>query len=291
MPSSLASLAFLFVSAHAQEPPTPRLTPTLEHASPEARVLWERVCKASGAAERAPLSAFRLEAAVRTRSGMQRNDADIDYRYLAPDCIRFILPNKKETGRSGPAPEQYWLRDGDQVVVLAGREYKEDRRSVDDMLALAKNYVALSNPSHLELLAVELSPTPPSDLGAERAKRMRKLSWLALESPDFALVKNDVVQAPGALYRVELGLNKDDLPAVAIVRAKAPSQAEPLLVEFSNYQESQDFRLPFQLFVYLLDRAESPPVFATSASQEVYITEASLRPSLTTADFQPKPKH
>src|SRR6185503_4475747 len=97
---------------------------------------------------------------VLTRQGVQTNEGKVDYRYLAPDCMRFVLPSKNETGRFGPAPEQYWLREGEEVVTLAGREYKEDRRQVDDMIALAKNYVALSNPARITLTKIELMGAP-----------------------------------------------------------------------------------------------------------------------------------
>jgi len=286
---SALGLAALALPGSAQEAPPAGTAGVVAAASEEARGLWERVCAASGAATRAPLTAFALEADVRTRSGMQRNDAHIDYRYLAPDCIRFMLPSRNETGRFGPAPEQYWLRSGDQVVPLAGREYKEDRRAVDDMIALAKNYVALSNPARLTLTALEIPEAPPADLGVERAKRARKLRWLALESPDFALVRSEVASPRGTVYRVELGIASTDLPAMAIVRAPATPGVEPLLVEFSNYRESEDFRIPYQLFVFARDPAQTPPAFADAASQEVYVTTASLRPPLTPDDFRPKP--
>lgn len=262
-------------------------------ATPEA--LWAAVCAASGPASREPLQAFQLQAEVRTRSGVQTNEARIEYRYLAPDCIRFMLPSKNETGRFGPAPEHYWLRTGERVVALAGREFKEDRRAVDDMLALAKNYVALSNPARLNLEGLERPTAPPADLGPELAKKLRKLTWLAFESPDFALVKREATgeakngAAPeSTLYRIELGLREDHLPAVAIVREPGKAGADPLLVMFSRYEASDDFRLPFVLLVHVLDRSESPARFAEKPSQEVYVTSASLRPKLSVADFQPE---
>ncbi|NOT32353.1 MAG: hypothetical protein HOP15_18055, partial [Planctomycetes bacterium] len=255
--------------------------------------LWERVCAASGSASRAPLAAFQLQAEILTRTSAGTNEAKIDYRYLAPDCIRFMLPSRGTTGRFGPAQEQYWLQSSDGVVVLAGREYKEDRKTVDDMLALARNYVALSHPARLDLRALELAPAP-ADLPQGLAKRARKLSWLAFESPDFALVRGDVQRGdvkPAAppLYRVELGVRGEDhLLAFAVVRALGRSEAEPLLVEFSKYQQQDDFELPFVLLVHALDHAQSPPAFAEKAAQEVYVISASLRPTFTLADFKPK---
>jgi hypothetical protein len=283
-PSCLA-LALTVALAPAQEAhPAPESAPVAD----EARALWERVCAASGDARREAITAFHLKADVLTRSGVQTNEAHIDYRYLAPDCIRFALPSRNETGRFGPAPEQYWTQTGDGIVVLAGRDYVQDRKSVDDALTLARNYVALSNPARLRLLALELLPSAPADLGQELAKRARKLRWLALESPDFALIRGELARETPAVYRVELGLREDLLPAIAIVRERGKPAAEPTLVEFSQVQEQDGFKLPFQLRVHALDRAQRPPVFAEAASQEVYVTSAALRPTFTVADFQPR---
>lgn len=281
----LAPLSFA-PAALAQE--APAQSESVLRAGAEARALWERVCAASGDARREPLRAFQFRAEVLTRSGVQSNEAKIDLRYLAPDCIRFLLASGNETGRSGPAPEQYWMQTSESAVVLAGREYKEDRKTVDDMLALARNYVALSNPARLNLMGLELLATGPADLGQELAGRFKKLRWLALESSDFALLRGELAREAPVVYRVELGVRADALPAVAIVRERGKPATDPLLVEFSEYREQDAFKLPFQLRVYALDRAQMPPVFAAKAAQEVYVTSAVLRPALTVADFQPR---
>src|SRR5262245_6489559 len=258
-------------------------------AADEAHALWESICAASGEVQREPLRAFHLTADDLTRQGVQSNEAThIDYRYLAPDCIRFALPSKNETGRFGPAPDQYWTRQNDAVVVLAGREFAQDRKSVDDALTLARNYVALSNPARLKILALELLAAAPADLGKELAIRTKRLRWLALESPDFALLRGDLTRESPAVYRVELGLREDLLPAVAIVRERGKAGADPILVEFSQYQEQDGFKLPFQLRVHSLDRTRPPASFAEAAAQEVYVTAAALRPSLTVEDFKPR---
>jgi hypothetical protein len=280
-----APSAILLASLLTLSPPLSRQ----EGAAPlDARALWERACKASGSAGRAPLEAFRLEAEVRTRSGVQSNDATIDLAHLAPDCIRFMLPSKNTTGCFGPAPEQYWLQSPDGVVVLAGREYKEDRKSVDDMLALVRNYVALSDPSRLRIEALARME-PPTDLPPELARRARKLAWIVFDSPDFALVKSEVARSTPGLFRIELGLRGEDgLPALAVIREKAPGGADPLLVEFSAYRPEEEFVLPMQIRVHVLDRAELPARFTEKAAQEVYVKTLALRPKLTRADFEPK---
>jgi hypothetical protein len=269
-------LASLFLAFVAQAPAVVPL------AEDPAQAAFERLCAASGPAARAPITAFRLVAEARTRSGVQTNDLEIDYRYLAPDCIRFMLPSKNETGRFGPDEKQYWLKSGQETVVLAGREYKEDRRQVDDMLALAKNYIALSNPAALKLEGLELLAVAPADLGEANAKKTKKLAWLALESPDFALVRREGL-TPKGTYRVELGLDQHSLPAAVVIRAKSDAAVAPLFVYLSAYQEKDGFRLPMQLHVHVKDGA----AFADQASQEVYVKTAELRPKFTAADFKP----
>jgi len=265
---------------------SPHQSQALEQASPEARAAWQRLCAVSASPAREPITAFHLKADIRTRSGVQTNDTRIDYRYLAPDCIRFMLPSRNETGRFGPAQEQYWLKAGKEVVTLAGREYEQDRRQVDDMLALSRNYVALSNPSRMNLQALEFLASAPLDLGEELTKSARKLTWLALESPDFALVRRDGAVPKDSVYRVELGLRENGLPGIAVIRAKTRGGGDPLLVEFGDYQEKSGFQIPVSLKVHVLE-GRTPNAFSPHPSQEVYVTEANLRPELRVEDFKP----
>ncbi len=286
------AVVLLAASLPAQEAvPAPPAAAALERATPEARAAWERLCAATGSGGGGPLHAFQLRAEVVRRSGVQNNEGRIEYRYLAPDCIRFMLPSGNETGRFGPAQEQYWLQAGEQVIVLAGREYAEDRRQVDDMCALARNYVALSDPGRLDLRSLELRAGAPADLGPELAKTTKKLVWLALESPDFALVRREGAVASEALYVVELGLRPDGLPGVVVIREKPRAGAttsDPLLVELDRYEERSGFQIPLQLRVHALDPALRPRAFAREPSQEVYVTEIVLQPPLRVDDFKPR---
>jgi hypothetical protein len=286
----LACAAFLTLLGCTAPQADPAPGVALAAAAPEARALWARLLAASGRPGRGPLASFQVQAEVRSRAGVQSVDATaVQYAYLAPDCIRFMLPSRNETGRHGPAEDQYWLRGKEGVVVLAGREYREDRKTVDDMLALARNYAALSAPERLVLLALERLAEAPADLGPElaRAAAKQKLAWLALESPDFALVRGDPARRD-AVYRVELGLEESGLPAIAIVRERGKPSTEPLLVRLARYQEQDGFRIPFELAVHVLDRALARPVFAATPSQQIYVTRAVLGPALTPADFHPR---
>jgi hypothetical protein len=258
-------------------------------ASPEAEAAWKRVLAATASAGGLPITAFRLEADVLTRSGAQTNETEIDYRYLAPDCIRFVLPNRLETGRFGAGREDYWLKDKEEVVVLAGRDYVEDRRQVDEMLALARNYVALSEPARLNLRRLELLGGAPADLPPSLAAAGKKLSWIAVSSPDFALVRRDGEPAPkDALYTVEIGLRTDGLPSLVVIRdgSRKSGDRTALLVELGKYEEKSGFKIPLQLRVHAR-RPDGRAGFVDSPSQEIYVTTTDLRAPLTREDFRP----
>lgn len=312
----LSSLCLAFASALAQGAPPPADGPSasqatsqaLAGAAPEARQLWERVSRAARVAEGelAPLTAFVLEAEVLTREGVQTNELRVDYRFLAPHFIRFKLPGGRETGRGpGEGRKSYWLKDGEEVVVLDGREDVEGRRLVDEMTSVARNYIALSDPSRLALTELELLTAPPPGVPAELRRETRDLSWLRVASPDFALLRGEARAGAGAgaerpIYQVELGVDPEtSLPAVAIIRPRlasggwdgAPGQLpEPMLIRLAKFREQEGFRLPLSILVHRLDVATVPPAtppFEPKPSQEITVMRAELRPQLNEESFRP----
>ena len=275
----------------------------LARASEPARAAWTRLLDSAGANAAAPIQAFSLEADVRTRDGARRNDLRVMYRYLAPAFIRFALPGeqgttKRETGRGpGEGQRAYWLREGDEVKELQGRDFTEDRRLVDEMLVVARNFLAFSNLSGLSLESLTLLPVPPPDLPEPwRLKPWwRKLTWLSLESPDFALLHPERrAERPGQrLYVVELGLDPEDgLPRVAVVREQPdPSggpSASPLCFRLDRYSSRDGFLVPLEIVVHPLLETPAGPRFAVEPSQDITLLDIELRPTFTPEDFLPR---
>ncbi len=270
----------------------------LPAASPAdaAHDVWTRFLAASATRGGAPISAFSLRAEVLTRQGVQTNETKVDYRYLAPDCIRFLLASGRETGRSGPKQRDYWLKDLDEVVNLSGAEYEEDRRLIDRMHAIARNFVALSDPSRIRIEHCELLAEPPRDLAGDLAGATKKLSWLRVASPDFALLPRPGEDAPSSgLFTVDLALmesGKDaGLPRFAIIREETRASgagAPPMLLHLDRFEERGGFRIPMQILVHEIDQESRPPVFSSPAGQEIYILEADLRATFSIDDFRPR---
>ena len=272
----------------------------LERATPMTREVWERLCAASLGGG-APITAFRLEAHTKIRDGANKNEADVAYGYLAPDCIRFRLSKERELGRFGKRKSDYWLREGDEVVWLKTRQYTSDRDSIREMAVLARNYIALSDPARLRIDAIELLRRGPGEARqAVGARRLNKLTWLSITSPDFALFGAEDAGGDGdeERYRVDFGLRPDTeefawAPEVAIVRT-LPRPDDPfgggeraVLFRLFSYREQDGFRIPFEVAVHHRDGSLPGAPFGRVPAQEVWIQKADLRPKLTVDDFRP----
>jgi len=292
----MALLAPLLVAAAGLACPQDAPAP-VQAEDPQARAAWQSFLDATrppGASGTPPppITAFRLEATALTRMGAQTNEVRIDYRYLEPDCIRFLLPTSKEVGRFGAKQRDYWLRDRDEIVVLTGRDHEEDRRQIDEMFSIAKNFVALSDPARLTIHSLALLPAPPANISSKLQSESKKLTWLRVTSPDFALLRSDGTRAAeGTIYVVELALQPSGDARFVIVReppVAGQPPAEPMLIRLDKLSDRSGFRIPLQFFVYRLDRDARPVVFSEKPGQEIYVTKADLRAKLSVDDFRPE---
>ena len=280
-------------SAKLSEDPTQR---TLANATSEARDAWEALCGAS-VGDSTPITAFHIEAHVKNRGRERRNEGEVAYRFLAPHCVRFRISEKTEVGRSGRRKADYWMRDGGEVLTLDKKDYKADRESIRDMAALARNYIALSDPGRLRLHGLEVPQDHPMEAMpvAGNRRSLKKLKWLRITSPDFALPGGEQGPLAGeSLYRVDLGLRPEThelawTPEIVIVRS-LPAPGEPeqsFLLKLENYKEKDGFRIPHEIAVHHRDEELSHRPFQKLAAQEITIREIDLRAKLGVKDFRP----
>lgn len=278
----------------AQQEPSPLLP---AEASPEARAAWAQVCAASRAeqGQQGPIRAFVIEAEVLTRDGVQTNEFDVEYRYLAPSFIRFKLPSGRETGR-GPGERYtgYWFKEKEEIVRLVSRDHVEDRRLVDEMLAVAKNFLALSDLGRLRLQNLELVDQAPRGLPPELQRDGSKLDWIVVTSRDFALLGGTPPKEgdPAPLFRVDLGIDrKTHLPAMAMIFELRTQDlrpgVEPLLIRLDRYRIQDGFLVPHHLAVHRRQPGKVAFEFEPKAFQDIYVKTSRLRPELVEGDFEP----
>lgn len=282
------------------------------NAKPAAVEAWKQLVAASmpGAAE-APgehppeVRAFDLEFDVLTRDGAQTNEGRVRHRWLAPGFLRTRLESGREQGLG---PGGYWLLDpaakeGQQVVSLAGREYAEDRRGIDDALALSRNFVALADLGALRIvrLALIAKKDAVDEVPASRREAAGELTWIELTSPDFRL-PGDAAAPAGSeppTYRVRIGMSPETGRALfASIRRAEPPPARTVdpgvLLELRNPAPVDGYLLPKLVTVWnyerrhLSVRPDPVMVFGEKPDQEFYLVQGSLAPTLTAADFDPR---
>lgn len=271
---------------------TPASPPALPAGTePRAAELWRRAVAASFAS--GPIEAFDLEFSLRQRGPHSSNDVDARYRYLEPGFVRATLESGREHLRG---PRGDFLIDGKEVVRLTGRANVEDRRQLDETVALARNYLALADPARLRIDALRVLDAPPPGLPASLKVDPGVLDWLEVESPDFHLVRLEPARggsepAPPR-FRARLGLDRADGRIALCLLEERPlpgvrTHTEPLLVELRDSRDLEGVRLPREVRVHHLDPRSPTPLFETYPHTILWLRRGSLRPLLTPADFLP----
>jgi hypothetical protein len=263
-------------------------------SSAEARSSWEATCAASTVPgpRPEPVRAFELTVDVRYRGNQKgSNDLLAEFRFLAPTFVRVkLVEGQREVGRG---PDGDWLDDGtrkERVLLDKGREYKEDRRQLDQWQAIAKDFVALTDPKSLRIAKLEVLPSAPASLPENLAKRGGELAWLRVASPDFRLV--DVPPDPPRLFRASLGRDrKTGWVELALIEEDAPEpvlRPTATLLELLEPTPLQGFDVPKHILVHAVDAGRAIPAIASVAGMDLYlrIPGSSLRASFAPADFK-----
>ena len=276
--------------------------------APDVRELWQRFRanqRAPGAAE-GPLRTFDVEFKLRLRRANQSNDLEARVLYEAAGrLVRFSPVGQPEVGRS---KKGFWLKDGEEVRWLAGREYATDRAQVEEALAVASAFTRLSDPSRLRIASLALLRRGPMGLpSGEGTPRVRDLIWLELLSPDFELgARQQVGPSTGpTLDRVRIGLEAGTLvprivevsplvppppPPPALDPAAEPVQG-PVLQTIYLLEESKPLsglRVPHRMFIFERRATDSrAPGLPEAPTGEVYLQRGALNVDLAAERFEP----
>jgi hypothetical protein len=258
--------------------------------STEAEALWRSLIASTRepGRELGPITAFDLSFDQRLRSGAQRNEFAALVRYLAPNHLRFRLESGREQMR-GPSGD--WLIDGDQVVALRGRAHAEDRRQMDDWLAVAANFVSLSDPASLRISRLVVAEKGPDDMPAHLRATAARLRWITLDSPDFRLFLKVPAATGHSMFRAHLGLDPDDLSlSLALLldfHAEKKRTARVLLIQILDQRPLDGYVIPRLLHMYqYVGNGEG--AFESRPSMELFVVDGSLSPALTPEDFLPR---
>jgi len=262
--------------------------------SEEARRRWQAL-EAAVLAKK-PIDSFSLVFYLRQRDPERpkSNDAKLAFRFLAPDYLRADLDSGRAHLRG---PEGDFVIDKERTIPIpVGREGTEDRRQLDEMAAIARNFVALTDPRTLRITALEVLEAPPSELPGDLVEEGGKLDWLLVKSPDFHLYRE--ASTPGEaglpIYAARLGVDAEsgEIRLAAIRRDRVEAEREPetaRLVRLSDYHRRDGFLVPHRVELRDPDRRTKPWRFRNVPTSELTLRRSvgSLGAGLLPGDFLP----
>lgn len=259
-------------------------------ASAPAKAAWRELIDSLRSPT--PMQAFRLAFAMRHRSPekKQSNDLNLDFSFLSPGFVR----SKLESGRTllrGPRGD--YLIDKEEVIKLLAREGAEDKKQLDQMAAIASNFVSLTHPVSMRLADLKLLDEAPKSLHPRHRGTALRLTWIEVTSPDFFLytgVQDAPTKVP--LYRARLGIDaKTQAVHMAIIeRENDPGGAA--FVHLASHRERSKLLVPHVIDVYSLDPQTLPPRFKPTPDTQLSLDpkRGQLRAMLTPEDFLPPVK-
>jgi hypothetical protein len=175
-----------------------------------------------------------------------------------------------------------------------GRDTAEDRRQLDEIAGLASNFARLTDPRALRIAKAVVIAAPTNLMPPTLVQRAKELSWLELESPDFAVLRSS--QPGPRTARVELGVDpKAGLVEIAVVDdASAPARINEssAVLQLLQYMPVDGFLVPKKILVWLpeLGQVDVPLTNVSLRAQQamdMYVRKASLRADLKPQDFLP----
>lgn len=286
-----------------------------EDTPPLARRRWEKLLGATLADALPSIRSFELVFDVRSRREGAFNELDVGITYLESEhprapFLRLFLQREDLVSIHGP--DGQWLVDGDTAQRMTGRDYREDRRQLEEYRTLAGNLLALVQPGRVRLVSlrplevasseqgtrVPFVGAEPLDLPTPRlAEHARRLEWIELRSPDLRVHEAGGAVTRDAVYRGRLGIEPGSGQVRLAVLAAESSAGRPLartalLVQVHTYAELEGgYRLPRHLEVKEIDPRSSPLSFAKREGAELMLlpSRSAVNPGgLSTTAFRPR---
>ncbi len=262
-------------------------------ADPEAVIFWNLFCEASRASRSEgslqPIEAFRLEADVLAEVEGGSHDLHPTLTYLHPKYIQIELGSGRKLVRG---PDGDWLQDGDEAVLLVGRDTAEDRQQLDQLLSLARNLVGLMQPEHLHLSRLVYLEKAPSPVPHDLSGKSKRLDWFEFSSPDFSLFKErgrrSKFEEPPS-FHVAVGLNRETHNAeYALITDTSPGlrAAAPIFLTMLKPRPMDGNVLPGEVSIYTVEPGVSPWIFKRKPTQRLWLKTGTLRAELKPDDFQ-----
>lgn len=278
--------------------------------SPQVAVeRWRRALAATGALD-SPITAFDVTFELDLRHDGGFNQTDASFRFLdhpGGPYLRARLRSEERVTLRGPRGD--FRLEGTSVERIQGRHFAEDERQLDEWVAIARNFVALTKPDGVRLVSldpVELAaeqgegntvrfdghdplPLPDAALAADA----RALEWILVTSPDFRLYETGRKSGePERVHRALLGTDPGSGELRLAVLDENRGRLDPstaLFVRVHRYTDVEPgYRVPAGLELRRAERAGMSWRFEARPQTTLWLKKGGrFNPPLTPADFLP----
>ncbi len=260
-----------------------------QSTSATARTTWGALVDALATDE--PMRSFELNFNLRQHSQetTQSNDLTLEFAYLAPRFVHARLESGRTLIRGAQGD---YLVDGKETIKLEGREAAADRKTLDEMASIAATFMALTAPSALRLVELQMLEQAPAGIHPKHHQEMKPFLWMRVASPDFFLfTENKAKGIP--IYQADLGIDPETKAIrFAVIREMNPDPKlapSTVFVRMSDHQRRDGFFVPHRIEICNLDPTTTPPRFYQRPTSRLDLKRKTgrLRARLTVEDFTP----
>lgn len=224
-------------SSPASAPAT--ATAPASRPAPTKSELEARAFLARAAAKRAPAGEPEITDVTLVFEGEsdldQHNEFEGSHTFLKPNHIRTKIKNNSVEAEHGFDGKQFWIRRGERMEPMIGREYDKDRKRIQDSIHQTNNMLQVASLGALAGQLQQMELLPPAKEGGRTGVQGRIRNF-----PTF--VSGVIEEANITLYFDPKTLD------LAHVRAEAVDGSGIVEnIEFEDVREVRGVRFPFHI--------------------------------------------
>lgn len=230
------------------------------------------------------LDQFVGDLSIRTvETGADNIEVRLAAQFLRPNLLRYSVREADRSLERGRDTKGAWMRNGDRVVTLPGREFKNDLRELNRHVGLAKQLLEFLDPAKTLRQLRDRKPLEKRTLVLGRLDR-GECDYVSGVLDGYPLFEKE-----GETHTVSIEIWARDGIVQAVEATPIDAAGKPAavseLVLMDDYEQRAGILIPTKLQVFRRPPApERPRSLAT-----IEITKLDLAPALAEAAFQ-RPK-
>lgn len=270
-----------------------------EDTTPSARDRWNKILAGTRipGVQAAPIQGFDMSFEIATEG----NEFAAHYKFKAKEkYLSFFLPRSSTKRVMLRGPKGDFLIEEGVAEKLGGRGNTVGPKQLDDWTAIARNFIALSDPKAIRIVSLKTLPAMTLPLPTESSirnlpKLAKQLSWLEMRSPDFQLYNVDGPGKRTGIFRALLGVNQEtgavELAILSEDHKELGLHFSTMLVDISRRNKIDGYIVPGRMQIWKVEYHRGQPTgFGKWEAVDLSLLEGgSLKPAFGENVFLPPP--